>query len=308
MVSETVNLPAPGPEEVRLRHTAIGVNFLDIYHRSGVNIVPLPSGVGVEAAGEIVAVGDRVSDFKAGDRVAYAGSIGAYSDERNIAARTLVKIPNGVGDEAAAALLLKGMTAQFLVTRTYCVKAGDTILVHAAAGGVGSILCQWAKHLGATVIGTVGSEEKVATARTNGCDEIIVLDGGDFSKQVRVLTAGAGVPVVYESIGKDTYLHSLDCLKKRGLLANFGNSSGPIPPFDCRILAAKGSLYLTRPTLPDYVGTANELAETASDLFRMVASKVVHANIGARHSLAEASIAHAAMEERRTTGSTILIP
>ena len=305
---ERADLPPPAADEVRIRHTAIGVNFLDVYHRTGANPVPLPSGIGVEAAGEIVATGDRVAKFKAGDRVAYAGAIGAYSDERNIAARTLEKIPDGVSDEEAAALLLKGMTAQFLLTRAYNVRPGDVILVHAAAGGVGSILCQWAKHLGATVIGTVGSAGKAATARENGCDEVLVLNGGDFSQDVRRLTAGAGVPVVYESVGKDTYLHSLDSLKRRGLLINFGNSSGPIPPFDCRLLAAKGSLFLTRPTLPDYVASPDELAETAADLFRVVAAKVVRAKIGARHSLAEANVAHAALEARATTGSTILVP
>ncbi|GIK79439.1 MAG: quinone oxidoreductase [Pseudorhodoplanes sp.] len=303
-----VDLPPPGAGEVRVKHTAIGVNFIDIYQRSGVNPVPLPSGLGLEAAGVVVAVGSGVSGFKTGDRVAYTGAIGAYATERNIDASKLVHVPAAISDEIAASIMLKGMTACFLVTKTYPVQRGDVVVVHAAAGGVGSLLCQWAKQLGAVVVGTVGSQAKVAIAKENGCDHVLLYPEVDVAKAVRELSGGKGAAVVYDSIGKDTYLGSLDSLRRRGMLVNFGNASGPIPPFDPRILAGKGSLYLTRPTLPDYVATREELDALAGDVFAAVAQKRVAVRIGRSYPLDQVATAHRDLEGRRTTGSNILIP
>ena len=302
-----VELPPPGPGEARVAHTAIGVNFIDTYHRSGLYKLPLPAGIGSEAAGVVESVGEGVTEVTVGDRVAYVGS-NAYAEGANVRADRLVGIPKGVSDEAAAAALLKGMTAQYLLKRTHAVKSGETIVFHSAAGGVGLIACQWAKHLGATVIGTVGHEDKVALARANGCDHVLNSHSADWAKTVRELTGGAGAPVVYDSIGKDTFAGSLDCLAVRGLLVSFGNSSGPAPPVEPGILMAKGSLYFTRPTLASYTGTPQELRETAEDLFAVIASGAVKIAINQRFSLAEARKAHEALHGGKTTGATVLIP
>lgn len=303
-----VELPPPGPGQARVKHTVVGVNFIDTYHRGGLYKLPLPSGLGSEAAGVVESVGAGVTTLKAGDRVAYAGAMGAYSDANNIPADRLVKIPAGVSDETAAAAMLKGMTAQYLLKRTYPVKRGETIVFHSAAGGVGLIACQWAKHLGVTVIGTVGSDDKVALAKENGCDHVLNSRDPNWVKQVREITGGQGVPVVYDSIGKDTFPASLDALAVRGLLASFGNSSGPVPAFEPAILSAKGSLYITRPTLASYTRNAQELQETADDLFAVIASGVVKIAVHQRFKLSEARKAHEALHSRGTTGATVLIP
>jgi NADPH2:quinone reductase len=305
---EDVELPPPGPGQARVRHTAIGVNFIDTYHRCGLYKLPLPSGLGSEAAGVVDALGDGVTTLKPGDRVAYAGALGAYAEANNVAADKLVTLPSGIGDEVAAAAMLKGMTAQYLLMRTYAVNPGEAILFHAAAGGVGLIACQWAKHLGATVIGTVGSDEKVALARANGCAHVLNLAKDDWVKRVREITGGAGVPVVYDSIGKETWSGSLDCLAVRGMMVSFGNSSGAVPAFEPGILSAKGSLYLTRPTLVHYTRNARELQATADDLFAVIASGTVKIAVNQRFKLSEARAAHEALHSRATTGATILLP
>jgi len=304
-----VNLAAPGPGEVRLRHTAIGLNYIDTYHRNGLYPVPLPSGIGLEAAGVVDAVGAGVTDLKPGDRVAYGtGPIGAYAQERNIPAAKLVKIPKAVADETAAGMMLKGMTVRYLLQATYKVKQGETILFHAAAGGVGLIFGQWAKALGAKVIGTVGSDDKIEIARAHGFTHVINNRTEDVVKRVKELTDGAGVPVVYDGVGQATFMTSLDCLKPRGLLVSFGNASGPVKGVDLGILAAKGSLYVTRPTLMSYTATPEELRETASDVVKMVESGKVKITINQRYKLGDASQAHRDLEERKTTGTTILTP
>ena len=272
---EDVELPPPAAGQVRVRHSVIGVNFIDTYHRSGLYKLPLPSGLGSEAAGVVEALGDGVTALKTGDRVAYAGTLGAYAQANNVPADKLVKLPASVSDEVAAAAMLKGMTAQYLLKRTYPVKAGQTILWHAAAGGVGLIAGQWAKHLGVTVIGTVGSDSKIALAKQNGCAHVLNLSSEDWVKRVREITKGEGVPVVYDSIGKDTWSGSLDCLSVRGMMVSFGNSSGAVAAFEPGILSAKGSLYVTRPTLASYTRNAKELQETADDLFAVIASGAV---------------------------------
>ncbi|HUO92025.1 MAG TPA: quinone oxidoreductase [Rhizomicrobium sp.] len=306
---ETVDLPAPKPGQVRVRHTAIGVNFIDTYHRSGLYPVPLPSGLGLEAAGVVDALGDGVTALKVGDRVAYcSGPIGAYAEANNVPADRVVKLPSGVSDEVAAASLLKGMTAQYLLKRTFPVKRGETIVFHSAAGGVGLIAAQWAKHLGAVVIGTVGHADKIALAKQNGSAHVLNTKTDDWVKQVRALTNGEGVPVVYDSIGKDTFEGSLDCLAVRGTMVSFGNSSGAVPPFQPGILSAKGSLYITRPTLAHYTRNARELQETADDLFAVLASGAVKITVGQRFKLADARAAHEALHSGRTTGATILTP
>ena len=302
-----VDLPPPGPGEARVRHTAVGVNFIDTYHRSGLYKLPLPAGIGSEAAGVVEAVGEGVTEVKVGDRVAYVGSA-AYAEANNAPAGRLVKIPGGVSDEAAAAALLKGMTAQYLLKRTYPVKPGETIVFHSAAGGVGLIAGQWARHLGATVIGTVGHDGKVELARANGYHHVLNAHSDGWAKTVRELTAGEGVPVVYDSIGKDTFAGSLDCLAVRGLMVSFGNSSGPVAPFEPGLLAAKGSLYFTRPTLASYTRTPQELRETADDLFAVIASGAVKITINQRFPLADARKAHEALHSGKTTGATVLIP
>ena len=306
---EDIELPPPRTGEVRIRHAAIGVNFIDTYHRCGLYPVSLPSGLGLEAAGTVEALGDGVSNLKIGDHVAYcSGPIGAYAEANNVPADRVVKVPAGIPDEVAAAALLKGLTAHYLLRRTYVVQAGQTILIHSAAGGVGLIACQWAKQLGATVIGTVGAGEKVALAQANGCAQVLNLKTGDWSKRVRDLTGGDGVPVVYDSIGKDTFMGSLDCLAIRGMMVSFGNSSGAVPAFEPGLLSAKGSLYLTRPKLTDYTRTVKELQDGANDLFAVIGSGAVKITINQRFPLAQAREAHEALHSRATTGATILIP
>ena len=305
---EDVELPAPAIGEVRVRHAAIGVNFIDTYHRSGLYKVPLPAGIGSEAAGTVEALGSGVTTLKVGDRVAYAGTTGAYAEANNVPADKLVKLPDGVSEEAAAAALLKGMTVQYLLTRTYSVNPGETILFHAAAGGVGLIFGQWAKHIGATTIGTVGSPDKIALAKSHGYDHVLDLSKDDWVKRVRELTSGEGVPVVYDGVGKATWDGSLDCLAVRGMMVSFGNSSGAVPPFAPGILAGKGSLYVTRPTLGSYTRNAEELQETADDLFAVIASGAVKIEINQRFKLSEAARAHEALQSRQTTGATILLP
>ncbi len=306
---QEVDLPPPGPGQVQVRHTAIGVNFIDTYFRSGLYPAPLPATLGGEAAGVVAAIGEGVADFKPGQRVGYCTvAFCAYAEAANIPADRLVKLPDGLGDEEAAAALLKGMTAQYLLKRTFAVGKGQTILWHAAAGGVGLIACQWAKHLGATVIGTVGSDEKVQLARDNGCAHVLNTRTGDWVKQVRDITGGAGVPVVYDSIGKDTWDGSLDCLAVRGMMVSFGNASGAVPPFAPGILSQKGSLYVTRPTLASYARNAAELQETADDLFDVIARGIVRISVNQRFALADARKAHEALHSRQTTGATVLIP
>jgi NADPH2:quinone reductase len=304
---EDITLPPPAPGEVRLKHTAIGVNFIDTYHRSGLYPVPLPSGLGKEVAGVVEALGESVGGLKVGDRVASASApLGMYAQASNVAAKELVKIPDGVSDETAAAAMLKGLTAWYLLRETYKVQKGETVVVHSAAGGVGLILCQWAKALGATVIGTVGSDGKVASAKATGADHVLILAEG-WEKKVREIAPG-GVPVVYDSVGKDTFEASLNCLKPRGLMVSFGNSSGAVAPFSPGILAAKGSLFLTRPTLFHYIATRPELERAAAELFGVIASGAVRIAVNQRFPLAEAKAAHDALEGRRTTGATVLIP
>jgi NADPH2:quinone reductase len=306
---EDVDLPPPGDGQVRVRHTAIGVNFIDTYHRSGLYPLPLPSGIGMEAAGVVDALGPNVTTLKVGDRVGYcAGVVGSYSEAVNAPAARLIKLPAGVSDEVAAASMLKGMTAQYLLKRTYPVKAGQTILFHAAAGGVGLIAGQWAKHLGVTAIGALGSEEKTALAKENGYAHVINTREPGWPKRVRELTGGAGVPVVYDSVGKDTFMGSLDCLSVRGLMVSFGNASGAVPAFEPGILSTKGSLYLTRPTLMHYTITPKELQETADDLFAVIGSGAVKIAVHQRFKLADARKAHEALHSRATTGATILTP
>ncbi|MEQ1516545.1 MAG: quinone oxidoreductase [Usitatibacteraceae bacterium] len=306
---EEVSVGAPGPNEVRLKATSIGLNFIDTYHRSGLYKIPLPSILGREGAGVVEAVGGAVTDLKIGDRVAYAASpIGSYAEARLMPADKLVKIPTGVSDNQAASMMLKGMTAQYLVRRTFKVKPGDTILMHAAAGGVGSIICQWAKHLGATVIGTVGSADKATLAKTYGCDHVINYVEEDFVKRVLEITDGKKCNVVYDGVGKDTFLKSLDCTRPLGQVAVFGNASGAVPPFDLGQLAAKGSLFVTRPTLDTYTSTREDLVATANDLFDVVGRGIVKIDINQTYALKDAQQAHRDLEARKTTGSTVFIP
>ena len=306
---EAIEVGNPGEQEMRVRHTAVGLNYIDTYHRTGLYKIPLPSVIGREGAGVVEAIGAAVTEFKVGDRVAYASApIGSYAEARLIAADRVVKIPNNVTDQQAASIMLKGMTAQYLIRRTYVVKPGDTILFHAAAGGVGLILCQWAKHLGATVIGTVGSEEKATLAKANGCDHVINYRNEDFVARVAEITAGKKCAVVYDGVGKDTFLKSLDCVRPRGLVALFGNASGKVEPLDLGVLAAKGSLFVTRPTLDTHVATREELVATANDLFDVVGRGIVKIEINQTYALKDAAQAHRDLEARKTTGSTVLIP
>ncbi|MDE2135530.1 MAG: quinone oxidoreductase [Alphaproteobacteria bacterium] len=304
-----IELPPPAPGQVRVRHTVIGVNFLDTYHRSGLYPVALSSGLGTEAAGTVEALGEGVTGLRPGDRVGYCtGPLGAYAEANNVPADRVVKLPAGIGDEVAAASMLKGMTAQYLLKRTFPVKRGQTILFHSAAGGVGLIAGQWAKHLGATVIGTVGSDDKIELAQANGYNHVLNLRRDDWVARVRELTQGEGVPVVYDSVGKDTFAGSLDCLAVRGMLVSFGNSSGAVPAFEPAVLTAKGSLYLTRPSLFHYTRTAEELQDIAGDLFAAIASGAVKITINQRFALKDARAAHEALHSRKTTGATVLIP
>jgi NADPH:quinone reductase len=302
-------LAAPGPGEVTVRHRAIGLNFIDTYHRSGLYPVPLPSGIGLEAAGEIEELGEGVKGFKVGDRVAYGtGALGAYSEVRNFPANRLVKLPKEISDEEAAGMMLKGMTARYLLRATYKVKKGETILMHAAAGGVGLILSQWAKSLGVRVIGTVGSDEKAALAKANGCAEVINYSTENVVARVKELTEGAGVPVVYDGVGAATLMTSLDCLQPRGLLVSFGNASGPVKAFNLGDLASRGSLYVTRPTLFNYTSTDADFKETADDLVAVVKSGKVKIPVNQRYALKDAGQAHADLQARKTTGTTVLLP
>jgi NADPH2:quinone reductase len=305
---EEVDVGDPGPGQVSVRNTAIGLNFIDTYQRGGLYPMPMPFTCGSEGAGVVEAVGPKVKGLKKGDRVAYAGPIGAYAEVLLRPADRLVKIPKGVSDQAAAAMMLKGMTAWYLLRRTYKVKKGDTILVHAAAGGVGLIMCQWAKHLGATVIGTVGSEAKVPLAKKAGCKHVIVGSREKIAERVKVITKGAGVPVVYDGIGKDTFMESLDCLAPLGVMASFGNASGAVPPVNIGILAAKGSLFLTRPTLNTYTASRKDLETAARDLFAVVKKGAVKISIHQTYALKDAAQAHRDLEARKTTGSTVLLP
>jgi NADPH2:quinone reductase len=305
---EEVEVGDPGPGEVRVRNTAVGLNFIDTYHRSGLYPMPLPLILGSEGAGVVEAVGPKVKEFKAGDRVAYAGPIGSYAEVLLRPVARLVKVPSGVDDQSAAAMMLKGMTAWYLCRRTYRVKEGDTVVVHAAAGGVGQILAQWIKYLGAAVIGTVGSEEKVAIAKKAGCKHVIVTSKEKVSERVKEITKGKGVPVVYDGIGKDTFMDSLDSLAPLGLMASFGNASGAVPPVNIGILAQKGSLFLTRPTLANYTATREDLDTAARELFSVVKKGVVKLKVNQTYPLREAAQAHIDLQNRKTTGQTVLLP
>lgn len=303
---EQLEVGEPGPGQVKLRQEAAGLNYIDVYHRTGLYPQAMPFTPGVEGAGIVDRVGDGVTTVKPGDRVAYAGPIGSYAEERLIDADRLVKLPDSVSSELAAAIMLQGLTAHMLLRRVYGVKPGDTILIHAAAGGVGLILCQWAKALGATVIGTVSTDEKAELARVHGCDHPVIYTRQDFVREVEGITGGAKLPVVYDSVGKDTFLKSLDCLRPCGLMVSFGNASGPPDPIAPGVLAQKGSLYLTRPTLFHYIAAREELESAAAELFDMVSSGKVKIEIGQRYALRDAAEAHRALEARRTTGSTVL--
>ncbi|WGY67582.1 quinone oxidoreductase [Burkholderia cepacia] len=304
-----VEVGEPKAGEVRIRQHAVGLNYIDVYFRTGLYPQPLPGGLGMEAAGEVTAVGDGVTAFKVGDRVAYVGQPpGAYAQERVMPAERLVKLPDGISYDDAASVMLQGLTAHYLLRRTYPVKAGDTILIHAAAGGVGLLVCQWAKALGATVIGTVGSDEKAELAKAHGCDHPIVYTRENFTQRVKEITNGAGVPVVYDSIGKDTYIGSLDCLAPLGYFVSFGNASGPLPAIDSKEFSSRGSLFFTRPTLFSYIAKRADLEAAAAELFDVILSGKVKTSINQRYPLAEVGRAHADLEARKTTGSTILVP
>ena len=303
---EEVEVGDPGPGQVRIRQEAVGLNFIDVYHRTGLYPQQLPFTPGVEGAGLVEAVGDDVTNVKEGDRVAYAGPIGGYAEERLIDADRLVKLPEGISTEQAAGMLLQGMTAQMLLRSVFPVTKGDTILVHAAAGGVGLIMCQWAAALGATVIGTVGTEEKAELARAHGCAHPIVYSKQNFVAEVKRITDGEKLPVVYDSVGRDTFMKSLDCLKTRGLMVSFGNASGAPEPIAPNLLAQKGSLYLTRPTLFHYVATREQLEQSAGELFDMVSGGKVKIEVKQRFALKDAAEAHRQLEARKTSGSTIL--
>lgn len=306
---EEVEVGAPGPGQIRLKTTAAGLNYIDTYHRSGLYKQPLPLVLGMEGAGTVTAVGDGVADVKVGDRVAYASApLGSYAEERLMPADRVVVIPDGISDQQAAAIMLKGMTTEYLVLRTYKIKAGDIVLFHAAAGGVGLIFGQWAKALGATVIGTVGSDDKARLAKAHGYDHVINYRTENFVDRVKDLTRGAMLPVVYDGVGKDTWPASLDCLQPFGLMVSFGNASGSVPPVDIGILAGKGSLYLTRPTMVTYTAKRADLVASAKALFEVVKSGKVKVEIPQTYALKDAARAHADLEARKTTGSTLLMP
>ncbi|KVC65006.1 quinone oxidoreductase [Burkholderia ubonensis] len=304
-----VEVAEPQAGQVRVKQHAVGLNYIDVYFRTGLYPQPLPGGLGMEAAGEVTAVGDDVTAFKPGDRVAYVSSSpGAYAQERVLPADRLVRLPDGIGYDEAASVMLQGLTAHYLLRRTYRVKAGDTILIHAAAGGVGLLVCQWAKALGATVIGTVSSDEKAGIAKAHGCDHPIVYTRENFTERVRAITNDALLPVVYDSIGKDTYIGSLDCLAPLGLYVSFGNASGPLPPIDSKEFSSRGSLFFTRPTLFSYIAKRADLEAATAELFDVIQSGKVKTSINQRYPLAEVARAHADLEARKTTGSTILVP
>jgi NADPH2:quinone reductase len=307
MQLEEVAVGDPGPGEARVRHTAIGVNFLDTYHRSGLYKIPVPATIGQEGAGVVEAVGPGVTDVKPGDRVAYcSGPIGSYSEVRVMPAERLVSLPPGIPERTAAAMMLKGLTVQYLFRQTHVLKSGDTILFHAAAGGVGTIASQWARALGVTMIGTVGSDEKAQLARANGCAHTIVYTRENFVERVKELSGGKGVPVVYDGVGKDTFLPSLDCLSVRGLMVNYGNASGAVEPFNILLLAQKGSLYLTRPTLVTYTAQRPNLLAMAGELFEMVQAGKIKIEVQKTYPLAEAAQAHIDLAGRKTAGKLLL--
>ena len=306
---ESVTVGEPGPGEARVRHTAVGLNYIDTYHRSGLYKLPLPSGIGLEAAGVVEAVGPGVTDIAKGDRVAYCGGPpGSYAEVRVMPADKLVKLPDGVSDRSAATLMLKGLTVQYLFRQTFPLKGGETILFHAAAGGVGSIACQWARALGVTMIGTVGSDEKAALAKANGCAHTIVYTRENFVERVKELTGGKGVPVVYDAVGKDTFPASLDCLKPRGMFVSFGNSSGPIAAFDIGLLGQKGALFATRPSLVMYAATRPDLLRMADEMFALVKAGKIVSDARQTYPLKDATQAHRDLEARKTTGATLLLP
>jgi NADPH2:quinone reductase len=306
---EQIDVPAPAAGEATVRHHAVGLNFIDTYHRTGLYPLSLPSGIGLEGAGVVTAVGEGVSEVTVGDRVAYAGGPpGAYAEVRNIPAHRLLKLPDAIAFETAAAMMLQGLTAAYLLRRTYRVQPGDAVLIHAAAGGVGLIACQWAKALGATVIGTVGSAIKGELAKAHGCDHVINYSSEDFPRRVREITSGEGVAVVYDGVGKDTFTGSLDSLRPLGMLVTYGNASGPVPPFDPLLLSQKGSLFITRPTLMNYTAKRADLEALGAELFAMVVSGKVRIEVNQNYPLAEAAQAQRDLEARKTTGSTILIP
>jgi NADPH2:quinone reductase len=306
---ETVDVGAPGPGEARVRNTAVGVNYIDTYHRSGLYPLPLPSGLGTEGAGVVEAVGAGVTDIKPGDRVAYCvGPVGAYASERVMPADRLVKLPEGIGERTAAAMMLKGLTVQYLFRQTYRLSQGETILFHAAAGGVGLIACQWARALGVTMIGTVGSDAKAELAKAHGCAHTIVYTRENFVDRVKEITGGKGVPVVYDSVGKDTFPASLDCLAPRGLFVSFGSSSGPIAAFNLGMLGPKGSLYATRPTLFTYAAKRADLLAMSDEMFGLVREGKIEADARQTFALKDVADAHRALESRATTGATLLIP
>ena len=304
---DEVDPGTPGAGQALIRQSAAGLNFIDVYHRTGMYPVPaMPAIIGNEGAGVVEAVGDGVSELRVGDRVAYCMSLGGYAEQRVVDVARLVRLPDGITDQQAAAMMLKGCTVQYLLRRIYPVKPGDTILLHAAAGGVGLIACQWAKHLGATVIGTVGSDEKAEMARAHGCDHPIVYTRENVAERVMALTGGAGVPVVFDSVGRDTFMASLDCLQPRGLMVSYGNASGAVEPFSPGVLAAKGSLFLTRPTLATYIATREELDTTTTELFDVVRSGAVKVPVSQVFPLEDVAQAHRDLEARKTTGSTVL--
>ncbi len=305
---ETIDVADPGPGEAVVRQTAAGLNFIDVYHRTGLYKMPsMPGIIGNEGAGVVEAVGDGVTEVAVGDRVAYCMSLGSYTQRRCIASRLLVKLPDAIDDEQAAAVMLKGCTVQYLIRRTYPVTSGQTVLYHAAAGGCGLIACQWLKHLGVTVIGTVGTREKAELARAHGCDHPVVYTEESFVDRVKELTDGKGVPVVFDSVGKDTFDDSLECLQPRGLMVSFGNASGAVDPVPPVKLAMKGSLFLTRPTLATYTATRDELESTTAELFDVVAKGAVRIEVNQSYALEYAAQAHRDLEARKTTGSTVLL-
>ena len=311
MECEDIEPGAPGPGEIRVRHSAIGLNYIDTYFRTGLYPSPvgLPLPLGLEAAGTVTAIGDGVTDLAVGQRIAYGtGPLGAYSTERNMPAATVVPIPDTIDDNTAAAMMLKGMTAQYLLRQTYKVRDGDTILFHAAAGGVGLIACQWAKKFGATVIGTAGSKEKAELARANGADHVILYNEEDFAERVREITGGKGVPVVYDGVGQSTFMKSLDCLQPRGLMVSFGNASGPVAEFNLGVLTQKGSLYVTRPSLMTYTASVEDLRACAADVIDVIGSGDVKIDVNQTFPLRDVRAAHEALEGRKTTGATVLLP
>lgn len=305
---DDVAVAEPAKGQIRVRHSAVGLNYIDVYQRTGLYPMQYPAVLGMEAAGVVTAVGPGVRGFKAGDRIAYTGALGAYSEERVMPAEKAVRLPDGIDDRTGAAIMLKGTTAEYLLRRTFKVKKGQTILVHAAAGGVGLILCQWAKHLGCTVIGTVGSDDKAKLAHAHGCDHTIVYTRENFAKRVRELTNGKGVPVVYDAVGKDTWEGSLDCLSPLGMMVSYGNASGAVPPISLLTLSQKGSLYVTRPTSVTYFAKRSDLVKSTNELFKVVQSGVVKIEINQTYPLRDTAQAHRDLEARKTTGSTVLLP